>query len=111
MNVFDLVQWRKRNVTGIYHCWQEKNADRALWKLGTLPPGLLTFYGLTEPLDPSWHVVGFGYTNVDPQLIERRTVLHFNGNFKSWLKIGMEKYKPLGKICGLFSPNIATFFH
>ncbi|KAL0293391.1 UNVERIFIED_CONTAM: putative galacturonosyltransferase 10 [Sesamum radiatum] len=50
MNVFDLVEWRRRNVTGIYHYWQEKNVDRTLWKLGTLPPGLLTFYGLTEPL-------------------------------------------------------------
>lgn len=95
MNVFDLVQWRKKNVTGIYHYWQEKNVDRTLWKLGTLPPGLLTFYGLTEPLDPSWHVLGFGYTNVDPQLIERGAVLHFNGNSKPWLKIGIEKYKPL----------------
>ncbi|XP_019417169.1 PREDICTED: probable galacturonosyltransferase 10 isoform X2 [Lupinus angustifolius] len=95
MNVFDLVQWRKKNVTGIYHYWQEKNIDRTLWKLGTLPPGLLTFYGLTEPLDPSWHVLGFGYTNVDPQLIERGAVLHFNGNSKPWLKIGIEKYKPL----------------
>ncbi|OIW12080.1 hypothetical protein TanjilG_15320 [Lupinus angustifolius] len=95
MNVFDLVEWRKKNVTGIYHYWQEKNVDRTLWKLGTLPPGLLTFYGLTEPLDPSWHVLGFGYTNVDPQLIERGAVLHFNGNSKPWLKIGIEKYKPL----------------
>ncbi|KAH7576871.1 hypothetical protein JRO89_XS01G0168100 [Xanthoceras sorbifolium] len=95
MNVFDLVEWRKRNVTGIYHYWQEKNEDRTLWKLGTLPPGLLTFYGLTEPLNPSWHVLGLGYTNVDPQLIEKGAVLHFNGNSKPWLKIGMEKYKPL----------------
>ncbi|KAK3021075.1 hypothetical protein RJ639_046096 [Escallonia herrerae] len=95
MNVFDLVEWRKKDVTGIYHYWQEKNVDRTLWKLGTLPPGLLTFYGLTEPLNPSWHVLGLGYTNVDPQLIEKGAVLHFNGNSKPWLKIGMEKYKPL----------------
>uniref|UniRef100_A0A5B7ALX2 Hexosyltransferase n=1 Tax=Davidia involucrata TaxID=16924 RepID=A0A5B7ALX2_DAVIN len=95
MNVFDLVVWRKRNVTGIYHYWQENNVDRTLWKLGTLPPGLLTFYGLTEPLNPTWHVLGLGYTNVDPQLIEKGAVLHFNGNSKPWLKIGMEKYKPL----------------
>lgn len=95
MNVFDLVEWRKRNVTGIYHYWQEKNVDRTLWKLGTLPPGLLTFYGLTEPLNPSWHVLGLGYTNIDPQLIQKGAVLHFNGNSKPWLKIGMEKYKPL----------------
>ncbi|KAK6157207.1 hypothetical protein DH2020_011455 [Rehmannia glutinosa] len=95
MNVFDLVEWRRRNVTGIYHYWQEKNVDRTLWKLGTLPPGLLTFYGLTEPLNPSWHVLGLGYTNVDQHLIEKGAVLHFNGNSKPWLKIGMEKYKPL----------------
>ncbi|XP_022860046.1 probable galacturonosyltransferase 10 [Olea europaea var. sylvestris] len=95
MNVFDLVEWRKRNVTGIYHYWQEKNVDRTLWKLGTLPPGLLTFYGLTEPLNPTWHVLGLGYTNVDPQVIEKGAVLHFNGNSKPWLKIGLEKYKPL----------------
>ncbi|XP_030931675.1 probable galacturonosyltransferase 10 [Quercus lobata] len=95
MNVFDLVEWRKRNVTGIYHYWQERNVDRTLWKLGTLPPGLLTFYGLTEPLDSSWHVLGLGYTNVDPQAIEKGAVLHFNGNSKPWLKIGIEKYKPL----------------
>lgn len=95
MNIFDLVEWRKRNVTGIYHYWQEKNVDRTLWKLGTLPPGLLTFYGLTEPLNPAWHILGLGYTNVDPQLIEKGAVLHYNGNSKPWLKIGMEKYKPL----------------
>ncbi|KAG4205461.1 hypothetical protein ERO13_A04G105500v2 [Gossypium hirsutum] len=95
MNVFDLVAWRKRNVTGIYHYWQERNVDRTLWKLGTLPPGLLTFYGLTEALDPSWHVLGLGYTNVDSQLIETGAVLHFNGNSKPWLKIGIEKFKPL----------------
>ncbi|KAL5730043.1 polygalacturonate 4-alpha-galacturonosyltransferase [Ranunculus cassubicifolius] len=95
MNIFDLVQWRKRNVTGIYHYWQEQNVDRTLWKLGTLPPGLLTFYGLTEPLDPTWHVLGLGYTNVDQKVIEKGAVLHFNGNSKPWLKIGMEKYKPL----------------
>ncbi|RVX08429.1 putative galacturonosyltransferase 10 [Vitis vinifera] len=78
MNVFDLVEWRKRNVTGIYHYWQEKNVDRTLWKLGTLPPGLLTFYGLTEALDPNWHVLGLGYTNVDSQMLEKGAVLHFN---------------------------------
>ncbi|XP_047339181.1 probable galacturonosyltransferase 10 [Impatiens glandulifera] len=96
MNVFDLVEWRKRNVTGIYHYWQEKNVDRTMWKLGTLPPGLMTFYGLTEALDRKWHVLGLGYnTNVDPGLLEKGVVLHFNGNSKPWLKIGMDNYKPI----------------
>ncbi|WOK96553.1 putative galacturonosyltransferase 10 [Canna indica] len=95
MNVLDLREWRKKNVTGIYHYWQEHNADHTLWKLGTLPPGLLAFYGLVEKLDPKWHVLGLGYTNVDSSLIKNGAVLHYNGNMKPWLKIGMEKYKGL----------------
>ncbi|XP_020593194.1 probable galacturonosyltransferase 10 [Phalaenopsis equestris] len=95
MNVIDLMEWRRRNVTGIYHYWQERNADHTLWKLGTLPPGLLSFYGLVQTLDPKWHVLGLGYTNVHPSLITEGAVLHYNGNMKPWLKIGMEKYKGL----------------
>lgn len=95
MNVFDLREWRRKNVTGIYHYWQERNSDHTLWKLGSLPPGLLAFYGLVETLDPKWHVLGLGYTNVDPKMIHDGAVLHYNGNMKPWLKIGMEKYKGL----------------
>ncbi|KAI4326581.1 hypothetical protein MLD38_031881 [Melastoma candidum] len=96
MNVFDLIAWRKANVTARYHFWQEQNADQTLWKLGTLPPGLLTFYGLTEPLDRRWHVLGLGYdTTIDSRLIETAAVIHFNGNMKPWLKLGIGRYKPL----------------
>ncbi|XP_020103681.1 probable galacturonosyltransferase 10 [Ananas comosus] len=95
MNVIDLKEWQKKNVTGIYHYWQEQNTDHTLWKLGSLPPGLLAFYGLVETLDPKWHVLGLGYTNVDPSVIKEGAVLHYNGNMKPWLKIGMEKYKGL----------------
>ena len=48
MNIFDLVAWRRANVTARYHYWQEQNADGTLWKLGTLPAGP-SFYGRTEP--------------------------------------------------------------
>ncbi|KAH7652938.1 Polygalacturonate 4-alpha-galacturonosyltransferase protein [Dioscorea alata] len=95
MNVIDLREWRRRNVTGIYHYWQERNKDHTLWKLGSLPPGLLAFYGLVETLDPKWHVLGLGYTTVEPSLIKEGAVLHYNGNMKPWLKIAMEKYKGL----------------
>ncbi|KAH7296919.1 hypothetical protein KP509_26G045000 [Ceratopteris richardii] len=96
MNVFDLIAWRKANVTKRYHYWQEQNVDRTLWKLGTLPPGLLTFYGLTEPLAREWHILGLGYDpNVDPQAIESGAVVHYNGNMKPWLKLAISSYKPL----------------
>ncbi|KAL3824716.1 hypothetical protein ACJIZ3_020745 [Penstemon smallii] len=96
MNVFDLIAWKKENVTGRYHFWQEQNVDKSLWKLGTLPAGLLAFYGLTEPLDRRWHVLGLGYDlNVDNRLIETAAVIHFNGNMKPWLKLSLGRYRPL----------------
>ncbi|XP_073296763.1 hexosyltransferase GAUT11-like [Primulina huaijiensis] len=96
MNVFDLISWRKANVTARYHHWQEQNADKSLWKLGTLPPGLLAFYGLTEPLDRRWHVLGLGFDmNIDSRLIETAAVIHFNGNMKPWLDLSIGRYRPL----------------
>lgn len=71
-----------------------QNEDRTLWKLGTLPPGLITFYNLTYPLDRGWHVLGLGY---DPALnlteIENAAVIHYNGNYKPWLNLAVSKYK------------------
>ncbi|GJP32780.1 hypothetical protein CLOM_g17377 [Closterium sp. NIES-68] len=96
MNVFDLQQWRQKGLTDVYHKYQSMNADRQLWQLGTLPPGLMTFYNLTAPLDPHWHVLGLGYDrSTAPQDIERAAVLHYNGNSKPWLDTAMKEFKPL----------------
>ncbi|XP_030474392.2 polygalacturonate 4-alpha-galacturonosyltransferase [Syzygium oleosum] len=95
MNMFDLKEWKRKDITGIYHKWQNMNEDRVLWKLGTLPPGLITFYGLTHPLDKSWHVLGLGYNpSVDRSEIENAAVVHYNGNMKPWLELAMTKYRP-----------------
>ncbi|KAL0325768.1 UNVERIFIED_CONTAM: Polygalacturonate 4-alpha-galacturonosyltransferase [Sesamum radiatum] len=95
MNIFDLKEWKKKDITGIYHKWQNMNEDRVLWKLGTLPPGLITFYGLTHPLEKSWHVLGLGYNpSIDRSEIENAAVIHYNGNMKPWLELAMTKYKP-----------------
>ncbi|KAG0558358.1 hypothetical protein KC19_10G022400 [Ceratodon purpureus] len=95
MNVFDLKQWKKQDITGIYHRWQSLNEDRTLWKLGTLPPGLITFYKLTQPLEKSWHVLGLGYNPaIEESEIETASVIHWNGNMKPWLEIGMAQFRP-----------------
>ncbi|MCO5576298.1 hypothetical protein L7F22_030107 [Adiantum nelumboides] len=95
MNIFDLQEWRRRDMTGVYHRWQALNEQRNLWKLGTLPPGLITFYNLTYPLDKSWHVLGLGYDpNVELEEIEAAAVVHYNGNMKPWLDLALAKYKP-----------------
>ncbi|KAG6593698.1 Polygalacturonate 4-alpha-galacturonosyltransferase [Cucurbita argyrosperma subsp. argyrosperma] len=94
MNMFDLKEWKKRDITGIYHMWQSLNEERLLWKLGTLPPGLITFYGLTHPLDKSWHVLGLGYNpSIDRSEIDNAAVIHYNGNMKPWLELAMTKYR------------------
>ncbi|CAK9139172.1 unnamed protein product [Ilex paraguariensis] len=94
MNIFDLEEWRRQNITGVYHSWQNLNHDRQLWKLGTLPPGLITFWNCTFRLDRSWHVLGLGYNpNVSQKEIERAAVIHYNGNLKPWLEIGIPKFR------------------
>ncbi|KAL6322512.1 hypothetical protein AAG906_009814 [Vitis piasezkii] len=94
MNIFDLKEWTRRDITGIYHKWQNMNEDRTLWKLGTLPPGLITFYRLTHPIEKSWHVLGLGYNpSIDKSDIENAAVIHYNGNMKPWLELAMTKYR------------------
>ncbi|XP_051125522.1 probable galacturonosyltransferase 4 isoform X2 [Andrographis paniculata] len=94
MNIFDLDKWRNQNITEVYHNWQNLNRDRLLWKLGTLPPGLITFWNHTFALDKSWHALGLGYNpNVSQKEIERAAVIHYNGNLKPWLEISIPKFR------------------
>ncbi|KAG4964250.1 hypothetical protein JHK82_038475 [Glycine max] len=73
-----------------------QNENRTLWKLGTLPPGLITYYSTTKPLDKSWHVLGLGYNpSISMDEIRNAAVVHFNGNMKPWLDIAMTQFKPL----------------
>ncbi|XP_054778022.1 probable galacturonosyltransferase 4 isoform X2 [Prosopis cineraria] len=94
MNVFDLAEWKRQNITEVYHNWQKLNHDRQLWKLGTLPPGLITFWNRTFPLSRGWHILGLGYNpNVNQREIEKSAVIHYNGNMKPWLEISIAKYR------------------
>ncbi|XP_020222221.1 galacturonosyltransferase 8 [Cajanus cajan] len=96
MNFFDLDAWRREKCTEEYHYWQNLNENRTLWKLGTLPPGLITYYSTTKPMDKSWHVLGLGYNpSIGMDEIKNAAVVHFNGNMKPWLDIAMTQFKPL----------------
>ncbi|KAL1191609.1 putative galacturonosyltransferase 2 [Cardamine amara subsp. amara] len=95
MNIFDLKEWKKNNITETYHFWQDLNENRTLWKLGTLPPGLITFYKLTLALESKWHLLGLGYDKgIDARKIEKSGVIHFNGHMKPWTEMGIAKYQP-----------------
>uniref|UniRef100_A0A0E0ET95 Hexosyltransferase n=1 Tax=Oryza meridionalis TaxID=40149 RepID=A0A0E0ET95_9ORYZ len=94
MNVFDLSEWRRQKITDVYHNWQRLNENRLLWKLGTLPAGLVTFWNRTFPLHHSWHQLGLGYNpNINEKDIRRASVIHYNGNLKPWLEIGFARYR------------------
>ncbi|KAL7124551.1 hypothetical protein ABFS83_14G055700 [Erythranthe nasuta] len=96
MNFFDLDAWRREKCTEEYHYWQNLNENRTLWKLGTLPPGLITYYSTTKPLDKSWHVLGLGYNpSISMDEINNAAVIHFNGNMKPWLDIAITQFRPL----------------
>ncbi|KAL3647792.1 hypothetical protein CASFOL_008760 [Castilleja foliolosa] len=94
MNILDLGVWRRRNLTGIYHKYLHLGKKMPLWKEGSLPIGLLTFYKQTLALDTHWHVLGLGHDSSVSQVdIDRASVLHFDGIRKPWLDIGFERYK------------------
>lgn len=94
MNVFDLQEWRRQGLTGIYQKWVQLGKSRKLWRAGTLPLGQLLFYNHTVALDGQWHVPGLGReSGVEMAEIERAAVVHYDGNMKPWLDIAIPKYK------------------
>ncbi|PHT42337.1 putative galacturonosyltransferase 5 [Capsicum baccatum] len=98
MNIFDLQDWRKRNLTGLYHKYLKLGSNRPLMKAGTLPIGWMTFYKHTRAIDRRWHVLGLGYdSGVKLSEIEQAAVIHYDGVMKPWLEVGIQKFKPYWK--------------
>ncbi|KAL8089495.1 hypothetical protein AgCh_039097 [Apium graveolens] len=94
MNIFDLQEWRRRNLTRDYEEYLLLGKQRPLWKAGSLPLGWITFYNNTVPLDSKWHVLGLGYqSGVKQPDIDQAAVIHYDGIMKPWLDIGLEKHK------------------
>ncbi|TKY62394.1 galacturonosyltransferase 6 [Spatholobus suberectus] len=94
MNLFDLQQWRRHNLTALYHRYLQMGSKRPLWNIGSLPLGWLTFYNKTMVLDRRWHILGLGYdSGVDRNEIERAAVIHYDGIRKPWLDIAVGRYR------------------
>ncbi|KAJ9695967.1 hypothetical protein PVL29_008297 [Vitis rotundifolia] len=94
MNLFDLHEWRRQNLTAVYHKYLQMGLENPLWKAGSLPLGWVTFYKRTVALDRRWHVLGLGYeSGVGRSEIERAAVIQYDGVMKPWLEIGISKYK------------------
>lgn len=94
LNMFDLDAWRKEKCTEEYHYWQTQNENQVLWRLGSLPPGLITFYKRTKLVDKSWLVQGLGHNpHVSAEKIKTAPVIHYNGKRKPWLDVALNQYR------------------
>ncbi|KAI3506833.1 hypothetical protein L1887_21400 [Cichorium endivia] len=94
VNLFDMREWRNRNLTQVYNNYLQLGKKRPLWKAGSLPLGWLTFYNETIGLERKWHVHGLGYhSGIKQEDIEQAAIIHYDGVMKPWLDIGIEKYK------------------
>lgn len=96
MNLFDLQQWRRHNLTAVYHKYSQMGSEKPLWNwnVARMPLGWLTFYNKTEVLDRLWHILGLGHNSgVDRNDIEQAAVVHYDGIRKPWLDIAMGRYK------------------
>ncbi|KAI4301161.1 hypothetical protein L6164_034468 [Bauhinia variegata] len=94
MNLFNLQEWRRQNLTDVYHKYLQLGSERPLWSAGTLPLGWVTFYNKMKVLDRRWHVLGLGYnSDINRTEIERAAVIHYDGVRKPWLDIAVGRYK------------------
>mgnify|MGYP002775691424 FL=1 len=86
------------DVSHTFLCWNAcfQNKDQTLWRIATLPPGLITFYENTKTLDKSWHALGLGSNpNLSMEKIKKAAVIHYNGHMKPWLDIALNQYRDL----------------
>lgn len=54
----------------------------------------LGFQDLVHALDDIWALSGLGHDyGLDIKAIKKAAVLHFNGNMKPWIELGIPKYR------------------
>ncbi|KAK9755361.1 hypothetical protein RND81_01G019700 [Saponaria officinalis] len=97
LNVIDLARWRELNLSGSFRkLVQELEAEGKQYEAVASRATLLTFQDLVHALDDSWVLSGLGHDyGLGVQAIRNAAVLHFNGNMKPWLELGIPKYKSL----------------
>ncbi|KAK6940735.1 Glycosyl transferase, family 8 [Dillenia turbinata] len=94
VNLFNLQEWRKRNLTAVYQKYLQMGAKRQLSVAGSLPMGWITFYNQTVALNKRWQVLGLGEdSEVAQQDVGKAAVIHYDGLMKPWLDIAIRKYK------------------
>ncbi|CAI9761920.1 unnamed protein product [Fraxinus pennsylvanica] len=101
VNIIDLSRWREHNLTETFQrLVQEMSTEEGLSETTALSASMLTFQGLVYVLDDSWMLSGLGLNyGHDEEALRTAAVLHFNGNMKPWLELGIPKYKNARTSC------------
>ncbi|KAE8658376.1 putative galacturonosyltransferase 7 [Hibiscus syriacus] len=87
LNVIDLVRWRELGISETY--WKLVK-NMSMEEESTVLASMLTFQDLIYALDSEWIVSGLGHDyGISIQSIKKAAVLHYNGNMKPWLELGI----------------------
>lgn len=64
------------------------------WRAASLPISLLAFQDHTFGLSSTWLLSGLGKDyELSKDTLSNAAVLHYNGNMKPWLELGIPRYK------------------
>ncbi|KAK4345482.1 hypothetical protein RND71_035658 [Anisodus tanguticus] len=90
LNIVDLARWREQDISGRYlKLVTEMKSEETV----ALRASLLTFQGEVYALDDKWVLSGLGHRyGVHTEAVKNAGVLHFNGNMKPWLELGIRNY-------------------
>ena len=73
---------------------QVKKKDEVSLREAAFSLSLLSFENLVYPLDGRTTLSGLGYDyGIDPEVAQSSAALHYNGNMKPWLELGILDYK------------------
>ncbi|XP_015692434.1 probable galacturonosyltransferase 7 isoform X2 [Oryza brachyantha] len=100
VSVIDLSKWREHDVTGVHNQVLQKlqHGTEASWRAAVLPAGLLAFQNLVHPIEAQWIQSGLGHDyGVNHGAIKKAGILHYNGNMKPWLELGIPRYRKYWK--------------
>ncbi|GFY82532.1 galacturonosyltransferase 7 [Actinidia rufa] len=96
LNIVDLARWREQDLSETFRKVVQEylSAGEELFQAATVRASLLAFQDLVHPLDDTWMLSGLGHDyDLDIQTIKKAAVLHFNGNMKPWIDLGIPKYR------------------
>ncbi|KAK4799556.1 hypothetical protein SAY86_024921 [Trapa natans] len=95
LNVIDLSRWRDLDLSKVYRTFvQQLKSVEGSAESAALGATLLTFQDQIYALDNSWMLTGLGHDyGLKLSDVKSAAVLHYNGNMKPWLELGIRKYK------------------